>query len=81
MLTVSLLCQVRAARNYVSLCVNNLQMFFEVVIKGQFENKCLNVTQFLGCKRKGNKITKKMETNKQATVQNKATEKVGFLHK
>lgn len=39
MLTVSLLCQVRAARNYVNLCVNNLQMFFEVVIKGQFENK------------------------------------------
>lgn len=39
MFTVRLLCQVRAARSYASLCVNNLQMFFEVAVKGQFENK------------------------------------------
>lgn len=39
MLAVSLLCQVRAARNYASLYVNNVQMFFEVTIKGQFEKK------------------------------------------
>lgn len=39
MFTVRLLCQVRAARNYASLCANNLQMFFEVAVKGQFENK------------------------------------------
>lgn len=64
MLAVSLLCQVRAARNYASLYVNNVQMFFEVTIKGQFEKKSAWILQSFWLQKKGKHDHKKVETNK-----------------
>lgn len=78
MLAISLLCQVRAARNYASLYVNNVQMFVEVTIKGQFENKSAWILQKFLIAKEGETWSQK-NGRKQATAQNKATKK-GFLH-